>query len=466
MASLTVLGAAEGVTGSCYLIECEQARVVLECGLVRGSDKEELVNAEPFDFDVSSIDAVVLSHGHLDHSGRLPRLVAAGYAGAIHATPATGELLEVLLKDAASLARRDAEWENKRLRRAGKKEVPPLFSLEDVYATLDLLHGVDYGTRESIAPGGEVRFRDAGHILGSAIVELFITEQGVERTLLFSGDLGNSDAALLRPPERVTGADLVLMESTYGDREHRPMSDTLDEFAEIIRIASANKGNVLIPSFAIGRTQEILFRLGELYQAGKLKHQAVFLDSPMAIAATEVYHRYQDSFDEKHLATMRAARAGSLHTFLPTLRYSSSTEESMALNRIESGAIIIAGSGMCNGGRIRHHLIHNLWKSSAHVIIVGYQAQGTPGRALVDGVQRLRLGGKDIAVKASIHTMGGFSAHAGRSQLLDWARTVKRTDTPFALIHGDPDAKTALREALVEAGRTVVIPATGVTLQI
>jgi metallo-beta-lactamase family protein len=446
MAKLTFFGATEGVTGSAYLLETGQATVLLECGLVQGGREEKKANEEPFPFNVEQLDAVVLSHAHLDHSGRLPKLVDEGYWGPVFMTQPTTDLLEILLKDAASLQERDAEWENKRRRRAGKAEIDPLYNMQDAEAALKLCEGVPYGRRQQVADGIEVCYRDAGHILGSAVVELFITEGAAEKKLVFSGDLGNSCMALLRDPEVVENADVLMLESTYGDRNHRPMDETLEEFENIIVMASKNGGNILIPSFAVGRTQEIIYRLGELYQKGKLKHQAVFLDSPMAIATTEVYHRYQDVFNREDSALLRQSKSGSLHTFLPVLRYSRTTEESMALNRITEGAIIIAGSGMCNGGRIRHHLKHNLWRRNAHVVIVGYQAIGTPGRALVDGTKFFRLGGEEIAVRATIHTLGGFSAHASQSQLLDWARNFRDPRPRLCLIHGESDAKKVLAE--------------------
>jgi len=441
MAKLTFYGATEGVTGSAYLLESGGSTILLECGLFQGSREEEKGNKKPFPFDVHKIDAVVLSHAHLDHSGRLPKLVADGYNGPLYMTYPTSELLEIMLKDAASLQERDTEWENKRRRRAGKKEIDPLYTMEDVEAALSLCDGLPYGQRREIAAGVEVCFRDAGHILGSSIVELFITEAGVEKKLVFSGDLGNSCAALLRDPEIVKEADVLMLESTYGDRNHRPMDETLEEFESIITEASENGGNILIPSFAVGRTQEIIFRLGELYQKGMLRHQAVYLDSPMAIAVTEVYHRYQHIYNHDDASQMRQGKSGSLHTFLPILRYSSSTEESMALNKVESGAIIIAGSGMCTGGRIRHHFKHNLWQRNAHVIIVGYQSIGTPGRALVDGAKYFRIGGDKIAVNAAIHTLGGFSAHASQSQLLDWINQFNMPHPRLYLVHGEADTK-------------------------
>lgn len=458
MAKLTFYGATEGVTGSAYLLETKNATLLLECGLYQGSREEEKANKKPFPFDIHKLDAVVLSHAHLDHSGRLPKLIADGYNGRIYMTYPTSELLEIMLKDAASLQQRDTEWENKRRRRAGKKEIEPLYDIEDVETALASCDGFGYGQRHEVANGVEVCFRDAGHILGSSIVEVFITEGGTEKKLVFSGDLGNSCAALLRDPEIVTDADVLLLESTYGDRNHKPMDETLEEFEDIIMEASKNGGNILIPSFAVGRTQEIIFRLGELYQKGKLNHQAVYLDSPMAIAVTEIYHRYQNVYNSEDASTIRQGKSGSLHTFLPVLRYTTSTEESMALNKVEAGAIIIAGSGMCTGGRIRHHFKHNLWRRNAHVVIVGYQAIGTPGRSLVDGAKVFRIGGEKIAVAASIHTLGGFSAHASQSQLLEWINNFSKPHPRLYLVHGEPETKDIFQAFLSQHGWSASIP--------
>ncbi len=471
MAQLTFYGAVEGVTGSLYLLQTERSHILMDCGLFQGRREEEKANEDPLPFDISRLDAVVLSHAHLDHSGRLPLLIAEGYPGPIYMTRPSCDLIEVLLKDAASLQERDAEWENRRRRRAGKEEIEPLYRLEDVEETLNHCRGIRYYHKTAITEDIEIRFSDAGHILGSAIVEVFIQEGGATKKLVFSGDLGNSQAALLRDPDPVEEADILLLESTYGDREHRSMEDTLQEFEDVIEAASENGGNILIPSFAVGRTQEIIYRLGELYQDGKLRHQAIYLDSPMAIAVTEIYHRYQDVYNEEDLAEIESStRAGrthdkSLHTFLPTLRYSTTTEESIALNKLDSGAIIIAGSGMCNGGRIRHHLKHNLWRKQSHVIFVGYQAIGTPGRALVDGAKYYRIGGEEIVVKASIHTMGGFSAHASQAQLIDWLGHFRGKKPNLFLVHGEDDAKQALAAAVKPLGWQAHIARLGQKIQ-
>lgn len=466
MAKLTFYGSTDGVTGSMYLLETSHACVLLECGLFQGVKEDEDSNRAPFPFDIKTINAVVLSHAHLDHTGRIPKLIKDGYPGPVFMTRPTNELLEIMLKDAAYLSMRDAEWENKRRRRANKEEIEPLYTMDDVDDALRQFEGIPYGARHEVADGVTVTYHDAGHILGSAIVEIDIKEGGETRKLVFSGDLGNSYAALLRDPVKLHQADVVLLESTYGDRNHKPLQETLDEFRDVIHQANENGGNVLIPAFAVGRTQEIIFYLGELYQKGELNHPAVFLDSPMAIAATEVYHRYQNVFNEEDELAIRQTRSGTLHSYLPVLRYSRTTEESMAINKINSGAIIIAGSGMCDGGRIRHHLKHNLWRRSAHVMIVGYQVHGTPGRALVDGAKTLRIVGEDIAVNAKIHTLGGFSAHAGQQQLLDWAANFKKANPAIYLIHGEDEAKDTLQQKLREAGMSATIARTKETISI
>ncbi len=458
MAILTFFGATEGVTGSMYLLKTKHSKILLDCGLFQGRREEEESNFLPLPFKTRDLDAVVISHAHLDHSGRLPLLVKEGYNGPIYMTFPTCDLVEVLLKDAASLQERDAEWENKRRKRAGKKEITPLYRLIDVEKTLLHCQGLKYHHRFKLTQDIDIRFSDAGHILGSSIVELFINEDSKEKKLVFSGDLGNSQAALLRDPEHVTEADVLLLESTYGDRDHLSLEQTLNEFEEVIETANSNGGNILIPAFAVGRTQEIIFRLGELYQKGTLRHQLIYLDSPMAIAVTEIYHRYQDVFNLEDKAIIDTfsknapTKKKSLHTLLPILRYSSTTAESMALNRIDRGLIIIAGSGMCNGGRIRHHLKHNLWQEKSHLVIVGFQAKGTPGRALVDGAKTFKIGGNEIAVRAKIHTLGGFSAHASQSQLLDWLNQFNKKDLKLYLVHGEQYAKESLKLAAEQQG--------------
>ncbi|MDH4134483.1 MAG: MBL fold metallo-hydrolase, partial [Gammaproteobacteria bacterium] len=420
-----------------------RSRVLVECGLFQGPPDVDALNERPFPFKPRAIDAVVLSHAHLDHSGLLPRLYREGFRGKIFATPQTLDLLDIMLKDAAHIQEKDTEWENRRRERSGDKLIAPLYTTPDAVETLTLGEPVVYGIKTRITPDIEICFRDAGHILGSAIVELWVEDGGRSRKVVFSGDLGNAAMPLLRDPEVVREADLLLLESTYGDRDHRPLPDTLKEFAEILAHAARDGGNVLIPAFAIGRTQEILYHLGEFHRDGTLPQSQVFLDSPMAIAATEIHQRHMQVFSREARNAIRE-NGGTTKSFLPSLRYLHTVEESMSLNRISGGAIIVAGSGMCSGGRIRHHLKWNLWRQAAHVVIVGFQAQGTLGRALVDGAPRVRLLGEDVAVRAHIHTLGGFSAHAGQHDLVTWAGHFQPRPKLF-LVHGELDKMQTLQ---------------------
>lgn len=457
---ITFHGAAQEVTGSCHLLETGGKRYLLDCGIHQGEQSEQ----QDFAFDPASIHAVVLSHAHLDHSGMLPRLVRGGFSGPIYCTPGSERLLKILLEDAVSLYLRDLEYDNLRRERAGKEPLLPMYERVDVENTLELVEPQDYGQPLIIEKGVELRFHDAGHILGSAIVELVLGEGGERKTLVFSGDLGNPDTSLMPDPTRLKKADIVLMEGTYGDRNHRSFDDTIAEFEEILKEAAENGGNLLIPAFAVGRTQELLFQLGILYHQGKLHGWQVFLDSPMGGAVTEVYDRMRHDWHAKDRELMQKFSSRSLKEFLPSLTITASVEESMLINKVKSGAIIIAGSGMCTGGRIRHHFKHRLWQKNTHVLFVGYQAQGTLGRILVNGVKKLKLFGQELLVRAQIHTLGGFSAHAGQSQLLDWAAAFE-TDPRFFLVHGEPEALKALAEVLwrehqIEA--TVAVRGSGV----
>ncbi len=447
MPQLTFLGATGEVTGSRYLLETEQAKILLECGLWQGSAKSERRNRASLKRLAKRIDAVVLSHGHLDHAGLLPKLVRDGFRGPVFCTAGTRELLGIMLRDAAHVMAKDLEWENRRRERADRKLLQPIYDIEDVEAALDLCEAVRFGKPSSVAPGMQLTLHDAGHILGSAIVELQMEGGGRRRRLVFSGDLGNADSVLMNTPARLEHADMVLLESTYGNRDHRPLDATLDELAGILATADREGGNVLIPAFAVGRTQEMLYHLGMLHHAGRLPQQKVFLDSPMAIEVTRLYDRLSHLLDAEDLEILRKAGGDDLARALPQLQLTQDVEASMAINRIRGGAIIIAGSGMCTGGRIRHHLKYNLWRQQNHLVIVGFQAQGTLGRLLVDGVRRVKLFGEEIAVKAQVHTLGGFSAHAGQSQLVAWAAGFR--DRPvFQLVHGEPEAREALALAL------------------
>lgn len=450
MALLNFLGAIQQVTGSCYLIESRDgARVLLDCGMRQGRREEEDGNHAPFAFDPQSLDAVVISHAHIDHTGLLPKLTAAGYRGPIFATDASCELMELMLLDSAFLQEKDAEWENKWRARMGKPPISPLYTTRDAEQALSQRRPMIYGESREVAKGVHATFHDAGHILGSAIVELEVQDHHLTRRLVFSGDLGNTCSPLMRDPSTLSQADVVLLESTYGDRDHRCSEDTLDELADILQQAHRDGGNVLIPSFAVGRTQDLIYYLGRFYHEGRLPQQAVFLDSPMAIRANAIYSRYQDQFAAEDRAALQARGSKRIEDWLPILRCTETAEESMAINRIKSGAIIIAGSGMCTGGRIVHHFKHNLWRDDCHLIFPGFQAKGTLGRTLVDGAEHVKLLHQRIAVKAKIHTLGGFSAHAGQSQLLDWVSNFEHHPELY-LVHGELEKMQALQLALRE----------------
>lgn len=449
MTSLTFLGGVGEVTGSRYRIETDDAVLLLECGLRQGGANAQRRNEESLADLAGEVDAVVLSHAHLDHSGLLPRLVRSGYRGPIHCTPGTADLLEILLRDSAFIMSKDVEWENRWRRKAGKSLLEPLYDVDDVVATLQLCRPLPHGQPRSVARGTTVVFRDAGHILGSAIVEFNLQSGGRSRRLVFSGDLGNPESVLMHAPQRIETADTVLMESTYGDRDHRPVQETINELAGILQQADDDGGNVLIPAFAVGRTQEILYHLALLHHDGRLPQQRVFLDAPMGIEVCELYARSYRQLNRDDLAVLHDAAEGDFARYLPPLRVTRTVEQSMEINRVTGGAIIVAGSGMCEGGRIRHHLRYNLSKRSTHVVIAGFQAGGTLGRRLVDGADSVRLLGEDVMVQAEIHTLGGLSAHAGQTDLLAWAGAFR--DRPvFHLVHGESAKQEALRKAMIE----------------
>jgi metallo-beta-lactamase family protein len=448
MATISFLGAAQEVTGSCHLLRASGiGRILLDCGLPQGGDAVERQGDEPFAFNPREIDAVILSHAHLDHSGCLPRLVHEGFHGPIFCTPATAELLGIMLGDAAGLYERDLERENLRRRRRGLEPMPPTYTRADVERVLQLCEPHEYEERFALSDSASVTFHDAGHILGSAIVEVVFNEQGREKVLVFSGDIGKRDRVLMNDPALLERADLVLMEGTYGNRDHRPLGDTLVQLEGLLKDAWRRGGNVVIPAFAVGRTQELLFYLGQLAQENRLDPWQVILDSPMAISITHVYDRWLKSLDCAGIKPLCAGHQTLLREFIPRLQLCVSTEDSMAINSIQRGAIIIAGSGMCTGGRIRHHFKQRIWDRRNMVIFVGFQARGTLGRALVDGAKRITLFGDEYIVSAGIETLGGFSAHAGQTELVDWISHF-RTGPRVALVHGEPQALDGLADRL------------------
>ena len=462
MGTITFHGAAQEVTGSCHLLESPAiGRVLLDCGVRQGGGALNRVQDEGFPFEPGSIDAVILSHAHLDHSGLLPTLVHQGFRGPIYCTQATKGLLRILLEDASGLYHRDLEHENLRRERSGREPLEEEYTEKDVAKVLDQCDTSTYRSPRQLSPDALLTFHDAGHILGSSIVELVLQEKGESRRLVFSGDLGKSDSVLMNDPATLEEADIVMMEGTYGDRNHRSMDNTLEQLEQILHETWERGGNVLIPSFAVGRAQEILYHLGCLYHAGKLDGWQVFLDSPMAIEVTQVYDHWMHILDSNDVRCLTQVGRESLAQFLPTLKLTNSPEESMEINRIKSGAIIIAGSGMCTGGRIRHHFKHRIWREHNTLLFIGFQARGTLGRLLVDGEKKIRLFGDEYMVRARIETLGGFSAHAGQSELLDWAHHFK-TGPRMILIHGEAQALEALSLKLWEThGIRCTVPAQG-----
>ncbi|MEW9624204.1 MBL fold metallo-hydrolase [Rhodanobacter geophilus] len=452
-------GAAGGeVTGSCHLVEAAGKRILFDCGMVRGSRDAEARNAEPFAFDPASIGALVVSHAHIDHIGRVPLLVKRGFKGPIWAQAATCDLFPVMLLDAASLSGHNAEFGNRRLA-PGQPEVEPLYTAADVAAAQRQLHPLAYETDAEILPGVTLRLDEAGHILGSAMLEL----RADGRSMLFTGDVGMRGTPILRDPAPPPRTELILMESTYGDRNHKDRAATVAELGQILAAARADGGNVVIPAFAVGRSQELLYWFAEHFEDWNLAHWTIFLDSPMAAKVMAVYDHHEELFDAEAAKVWQ----GRIKPFkLPNLRVSASVDDSKAINRIHGGAIIIAGSGMANGGRVRHHLANNLAHARNHVVFVGYQAAGTLGRLLVNRMPRVRLFGEDIPVRAHVHTVGGLSAHADQQALLDWYGA-SPNHPPVALAHGENPAREALAAVLKQRyGVEVALSQPGMQLEV
>jgi metallo-beta-lactamase family protein len=458
---IQVVGAAREVTGSCYVVGVGDTRFLVDCGMHQGGDKEFMMNFDPFPFDPRAIDFVVVTHAHIDHTGLLPRLVKDGFKNSIYATPGTCDLAEIMLLDSAYIQEMESEWRTRKAQRAGHAPVEALYDTQDAQRTLPLMKPIDYGKPTQLCPGVTVTFHDAGHILGSSFVALTLEEGGKKTEVLFSGDVGQPNQPIIRDPETIVETDYLVMESTYGDRLHKKEGEPVDQLAAVLRQAKQSGGNVIIPAFAVGRTQELLFFLREIMDKQGLDMQ-VYVDSPLASRATEVYRRHLELFDDE--ARKLVQEPGGIFDF-PQLHYTASAEESKALNG-KRGVVIISASGMADAGRIRHHLKHNLWRPEAHVAIVGFQAQGTLGRRLLEGAQTVRLFGEDVAVKAQIHDLAGLSAHADQAQLMEWASHFKPPKLTL-VTHGETEAAMTLKGLLeTKLGFKVVVPAKGQIIEL
>lgn len=430
--NITFHGAAGEVTGSCYLIETGDVRFLVDCGMFQGGREADLKNQRFPAFDPASIDFVLMTHAHIDHSGMLPRLAARGFKGVVYATQPTMELLDVMLRDSAHIQAKEAEWAASHPHRNHHPVVEPLYGPREVDLAMELIEVVEYEADFWPGSGITCRFLDAGHILGSAIIEVYAGG----RKIVFSGDLGQPGRPILRNPATIESADTVLIESTYGNRLHKNLKDTLNEFVHAIEDTLYRKqGNVIMPAFTVGRTQEILYLLIDLTRQRRLHNLRIYVDSPMALAATEITMKHMELFNleaQKLVAWGRERRKE-----LPDIRFVQEVEESMALNDIRSGAIIISASGMCDAGRIKHHLRHNINRPECSIVFTGFQAGGTLGRRLVDGAELVRLFGQEIPVRADIYTIGGLSAHADQAALLDWLGHFRRVPSQAFVVHGE-----------------------------
>lgn len=471
MITVSYYGAAGEVTGSCYLVSSGRARVLVDFGMHQGGHEDDERNARLPPLRPSELDAVVLTHAHLDHCGRLPLLVRHGFEGPVYCTPATRTLTGIILRDSAALQEADAEDELRRAAAQGRKPAEPLYTVEQAELCLDRLAPVCYQRPVQVAPGITVRFLDSGHIIGAASVLMTVdggNPGAARRTILFSGDVGVAGAPILRDPTLPTPdlvgiPDLVILESTYGDRDHRPLSATIDEFVGILDAARRDDGKILIPAFAVGRTQDLIYHLGCLRRESRIPFTHVYIDSPMATATSSLYADHPELYDSEAMALKLG---GTDPLRFPGLRHTSTREESKSLNSLRGGGVIIAGSGMCTGGRIVHHLRNSLASPSTHVVIVGYQGRGTLGRKLVEGATSVRIFNHQIDVRAKVHTLGGFSAHAGQTALVEWGcRAIGHGDstrTRLALTHGEEHPRHALAEKIRHhTGVQAILPVWG-----
>jgi len=427
------LGATRTVTGSAFLLEKGPLKWLVDCGMFQGGKEIERRNWDIRPYHAPELDRVLLTHAHIDHSGLIPKLARAGFRGKVLCTQATLDLCDIMLRDSAHIQEMEAEWQNRKNRRSAKEVGEPLYTVKDAEESLRYFQAVRYDEIVPLGEGVRVRFRDAGHILGSAIVEVWIEENGEEKKLVFSGDLGQAHRPLVRDPSTIEEADILWMESTYGDRTHKSREGTEQELLKIIQDAIDHQSKVIIPAFAVDRTQAVIYTLGEFIRKKLIPSIPVYIDSPLAISATEIFKKNSDCFDEE---TRNILLGGEDPLELPQIVYARTTEESKAINEDSRPGIIISASGMLDAGRIQHHLKHHLWRPESHIVIIGYQAEGTLGRRIIEGVKTVRLFGEEIAVQAHIHTLGGFSAHADQRGLLEWLSHFRNPNLEVFVVHG------------------------------
>ena len=454
-------GGARRVTGSCYYVEARDVKLLIDCGMFQGEDEEK--NYEPFPFDPKSIDYVILTHAHIDHCGRIPLLVKEGFRGKIIATEATIKLSKLMLLDASKVMYENYKTLLKKLPRIGKFPKPPLYEEYDVLESFEFFKvSLPYNKDYKLSKGLTLRFKDAGHILGSSFVELEVYEDKKLRRIIFSGDLGNKNKPIVKDPDYPSSADYVFIESTYGDRRHKSFEESKEELFEAIRDTLRKGGNVIIPSYALERAQELIFLLREFYEEGKLPKCEIFLDSPLAISITKLFTSHPEFYDRETYKIFLERNPFQL----PNLHFTKEVEESKAINSIKSGAIIIAGSGMLNGGRILHHLKYNLWREECSIVFVGYQPKGTLGRSIIDGASKVRIFSEDVEVRAKVFTINGFSSHADQEVLLEWLSYTQKPKKVF-LVHGEEEKMKIFNQAIVERlSLKVHIPEEGEVLKL
>ncbi|MGH4137920.1 MBL fold metallo-hydrolase RNA specificity domain-containing protein [Clostridium sp.] len=435
-------GAAKTVTGSCHILHINGKTVLLDCGLYQGRGEKEFAN-EQFDFNPKEVDYVILSHAHIDHSGRIPLLYKMGFKGDVLSTEATMDLCSIMLPDSGHIHESEVEWKNRKRKRQGLKAIEPLYTFKLAELSLSLFRAFPYDEVIEVFDGLKIRFRDAGHLLGSAIIELYITEKNQEEVkLVYSGDLGNINKAIIKDPTIINYADYLIIETTYGNRVHPEIREDLKELLKIIKDTFARGGNVVIPSFAVGRTQEILYELNEYVENEDLKDIQVYIDSPLAIQATKVFESHNEDYDKE---AKELVMKGDYPFRFDGLKFSVSSNDSMEINKIQSKAIIISASGMCDAGRIKHHLKHNLWRKESSIVFVGYQADGTLGKNIVGGAKTVKIFGEPIAVNAHIYNLEGLSGHADRNGLLSWIESFMEKPKEILLVHGDKEAQESFK---------------------